>query len=190
MDKELYIALQGQIKQYLPELKHVAKWNNQFRRSNGTGHDGKKQAAFDYPCVFLEFNKSNFRQLSLGVQEFDLEVITHLGFKSFETEDLTILDLKERLYWVCQRFQQGSYARLSRVNEVPDYDFDDVEVYKTQYHTYGKDYNRYVFATTPLNSFTGLTINESLVYLSAITQNVSAMFSGATDDNGTNIYNP
>lgn len=186
MEKELYINLKAQIEKYLPELKYVALYNNQFDRSNGTGQDGRKEKAFDYPCVFIQFTNSNFRQLSLGVQEYDVEVTVHLGFKSFLNEDLEILDLKERLYWVCQRFQEGSYARFSRVSEEWSWDHDDVSVLKMQFHTYGKDFNRYVFSdgTYTQDTLTGIT--DTVTAVSGFTG--STDFTDASDSNGKNEY--
>lgn len=184
MEKELYINLRKQIEYYLPEIKYVRLWNNQFNKSNGSGSDGRSQVAFDYPCVFIEFHDANFRDWSLGIQEFDLECTLHLGFKSFETEDLEILELKEKLYWVVQRFQQGNFARFSRRAEIWDVDHDNVSVLKMQFHTYGKDDYRYVFAGSTLDSITGATITETIV--SATTLNTD--WSGATDSNGANLY--
>ncbi len=185
MEKELYINLKKQIEYYIPEIRYVALWNNQFNRSNGTGQDGRKQAAFDYPAVFIEFHDSLFRQLSLGVQEFDFELSTHLGFKSFKTEDLEILELKEKLYWVVQRFQLDSFARLSRVNEMWDYDHDDVSVLKTQYHGYGKDFNRFVFAENVFESLTGVSATTIFVDVAHLTGGTD--FSGK-NDNGNNEW--
>ncbi len=185
MEKDLYINLKKQIQYYLPDVKHVALWNNQFIRSNGTGSDGRKQMQFNYPCVFIQFHDPAFRQLSMGVQEFDLEVTLHLGFKTFETDDTTILDLKEQLYWVGERFQQGSFVRMTRVSETWDYDHDNISVLKMQFHTYGKDYNRYIFGNTQgqSNYITGETITQIVVpQLTGTTGNYPS------SDNGDNEW--
>ena len=184
MEKEFYLNLRNQILKYLPEVKHVALWNNQFQRSNGTGSDGKKQIQFNYPAVFIQFHDSDFRQLSMGTQEFDLEVSLHLGFKSFETEDLDLLDLKEKLYYTAQRFQQGNFARLSRVKEEWDYDHDNITVLKMQFHTYGKDDFRYVLADNTKDYITGTT--ETITLTQTITG--STEYSGATYSNGNNQF--
>ena len=186
MEKELYQSLKGQLAEYLPEIKTISLWNNQFNRSNGTGHDGRKEQAFNYPAIYIQFENSNFRQLRLGVQEYDVALTIYLGYESFITDDLAILDLKERVYWVCQRFQQGNYARLSRITEEWDYDHDDVNILKMTFRTYGKDYNRYVFATTPLDSITGVTITENVVYI--LSGDTSNPWSGATQENGNNLF--
>ena len=186
MEKELFEQLRKNILYYLPEIKHVALWNNQFIRSNGTNTDGRKQMQFNYPAVFIQFSDSTFRQLSLGVQEFEIEVTLHLGYKSLETEDLTILWLKEQLYWVVQRFQEGSFARMSRVKEEWDYDHDNVTVLKMQFHTYGKDYFRYVFGQNTQDTITGIT--ETTILVPSISGGTD--YSDASYSNGNNTYPP
>lgn len=138
MEKDLFIALKEQIKTELPEIKTIAIWNKQF---NHLLKDKPDENPFQYPAVFIQFIKSAFRDLGGGVgqQEFDLDVITHLGFKSFVHDDLTILDLKQRLFETVHGFRQGEFARLSRIAEMPDYDYSNVQVYSTQYHTRGID---------------------------------------------------
>ena len=188
MVKDLYIALKSQIELYLPELKgNTYLWNNQFNHSNGTGAAGRDEAAFNYPVVFLEFNEFKFRQLSLGVQEFDFLLKTHLGFKSFLKEDITLLDLQERLYWVCQRFQQGSFARLSRIDEAWDTNRTDIGITVTTYQGYGKDFNRFVFAEASLTGLTGLSIGAS--FSAGLTGSVNYGGTGG-DTNGNNEYQP
>ena len=157
MTKELYVNLQEHITLYLPELKgKVLLWNNQFSHSNGTGTTGRDESAFQYPVVFLEFNDFQFRQLSLGIQEFDFVLTVRLGFKSFLKEDLDQLDLLERLYWVIQRFQKDSFARLSRISEEWDTNRTDVGITIVKYRGYGKDFNRFIFGNdvpvTPIDS--------------------------------------
>lgn len=187
MEKDHYINLKKQIEYYLPEIKYIALWNNQFARSNGTRTDERKEHAFNYPCVFIQYHSPEFRQLSLGIQEFDIEITSHLGFKSLLTEDTKILELKEKLYYVMQRFQSDNWARLSRVNEEWDFDHDNVSVLKTQYHTRGMDDFRYVFAGQDLTSITGLTISATTVTLSGLS---IGNLTGSTNVNGNNEFDP
>lgn len=187
MEKDLFINLSKQIKVYLPEVKTVRLFNEQIIHSNGTGTDGRNENPFQYPAVFLQFDRLEARDLSLGIQEFDLNVTTYLCFKSFQTEDNLILDLKERLYWVCQRFQEGNFARLSRRNEFPDYNHGDVQVFKTEYRTRGMDDNRYVFANMTQDYITGVTITNTVIPVSAFTGSTEFNWSGTTE-NGNNQY--
>lgn len=165
MTKDLYINLRKQILHYLPDVKHVALWNNQFNHSNGINENGRNETPFNYPCIFLEFNDFEFRQLSMGVQEFDFILTVHTGFKSFENDDTTALDLLEQIYWVVERFQQGSFVRMTRISETWDTDKTNINITRTKYRGYGKDYNRYIFGNTQgqPNYITGITDTEIVV---------------------------
>ena len=189
MVKKLYEDLSGQIKKYLPEIKTVQLFNSQYDRSNGEGVNGRSQKPFNYPAVFLEFNEFEFRQLSLGVQEFDFTLNVHYGWKSFLNEDLVQLDSLERLYWVIQRFQQGSFARFSRISENWDTSRTDIGITTIKYRGYGKDFNRYVFNEMPFEPITAVTTTIEYIPFSSDTfTNFGTMFSASTDSNGNNEY--
>lgn len=145
MEKEIYTYIKEQINEQLPEILTVGLFNNQFQRLSA---DKVKQNSFGFPAVFIEFGKSNFRDLSQGVQEFDLTITTHLGFESYKNEDTDILDLKQELYFVMQRLQTGYFSRLSRVAESQDFDHDNTQVFTTEYETYSKDYTKDIRNTT------------------------------------------
>lgn len=187
MVKELYTSLKSQIDLYLPELKgNTMLWNNQFAHSNGVGEPGRNESAFDYPVVFLEFNEFEFRQLSVGVQEFDFILTVRLGYKSFKKEDLNQLDLLERLYWVIQRFQKDSFSRLSRISEAWDVERSDVGITTIKYRGYGKDFNRYVFAESVQEALSGITGTLIYTQLSGLTGTTS--YSSDTSENGNNEF--
>jgi hypothetical protein len=186
MELGLYKALKNQIQYYLPEIKTVRLFNEQFLHSNGTGKEGENENAFGYPCVFLQFHTLEASQLSAGVQEFNMTVSSYLGFKSFQTEDTKILELKEKLYYVMQRFQQGNFARLNRTFEYPDSNHGDVQIFKTDYHTRGMDDFRYIFNTGDTTTITGVSVTEVVVEVPSI----SITASGTTSDNGFNLWSP
>lgn len=154
MELELYTALKNEIKTALPEIKHIGLYNNQFERSNGLN---PSENAFLYPCVFIQFSQSDFKDLSLGVQQFNLTVTTHLGFESYKNEDTDVLRLKQDLYKVVQRFRNGYFARLSRIAERQDFDHNNIQVYVTDYLTSGKDFDKDIRPTVPIS--TGTTLN-------------------------------
>ncbi|MCD6017273.1 MAG: hypothetical protein K0S53_394 [Bacteroidetes bacterium] len=164
MELELFVALKNEIATKLGDkIKHIALWNNQFYHSNVE----LDEQAFDYPCVFLEFSQSNFRNLSQGVQQFDITISTHLGFVSFKTDDVEILTIKQELYSVIQRFRNEYFDKLTRVSDRPDYDHDNVQVFVTEYTTTGKDYTKDIrpsVLVTPL-----LDLSASTISLSGIT---------------------
>lgn len=133
MERELYIALKNEIKSNLPEIKTVGLWNNQFENE-------KEENPFLYPCVFIEMQVTEFRELTNGVQQFDMILTTHLGFESFKDEDLDILRLKQDLFKVVNRFRHDTFSRLLRVQDRPNYSHSNLQVFETDYRTTGKDF--------------------------------------------------
>lgn len=139
MELELFVALKNEITTQLGDkIKHIALWNNQFEHSNNQ----QDEQAFLYPCVFLEFSQGDFKNLSQGVQQFNITITTHLGFESYKTDDIEILSIKQDLYKVIQRFRNEYFDKITRVSERPDYDHDNIQVFETDYTTTGKDYSK------------------------------------------------
>lgn len=161
MELELYIALRDQIKNKLGDrIKTVARFNNQFVRSNETGDEN----AFLYPAVFIQFTPSQITNLANGVVQRELIVTTHLGFESYNTDDVEILQLKQDLFKVVHYFQQGNYDKLSLVDERISYDFDNIEVLESDYRTSGNDFTAdkralTSFAVTPIFSATTIQLS-------------------------------
>jgi hypothetical protein len=120
----------------------------------------------------------------MGVNEYDFNVALHIGYKSYEREDLDIYDLLSKIYYATERFQYGPFARLNKLDETWDTDYNNIQIIQTTYRGYGKDYERYVLNDKPSTTITGLTITSEIVY-SGIT------CSGMTGegDNGNNEYN-
>lgn len=122
------------------DLKHVALFNNQYEREN-------VENPFLYPCAFIEFKPSTFKDLSVGVQQFDMVVTIHLGFESYTEDDLKVLELKQKIYVALQRLQSGYFALLSRVEERQNFDHGNTQVYEIDFRTTGKDYDADTRAT-------------------------------------------
>lgn len=139
MELTLYRAIKTELQSEIPEIKTVGLYNNQFMHLL---RDNTKQNPFLFPACFIQMKPYNFKDLSGGVQEFEMDLTTHLGFESHTDQDEEILEIKQRLYLVLQRFQSEYFARLSRTNEQPDFDFGNFQVYKTTYHTRGLDYGK------------------------------------------------
>jgi hypothetical protein len=133
VEKELYISLKQEIERELPEIKTVKLFNNQFENES-------TENPFLYPCCLLQFQANGFKDLSQGVQQFDMTVTTHLGFESYKDEDVDVLRLKQDLYKVVNRFRNEYFSRLLRVDERPNYNHSNVQVYETDYKTTGKDF--------------------------------------------------
>jgi hypothetical protein len=166
MELELYTALKAHIQTELPQIKTVGLFNNQFQHLLSAHPD---ENPFLYPCVFIGMKPHTFKDLGMGVQEFDLSLTTHLGYESYKTEAEEILALKQQLYLTVQRFQNGYFTKLLRREETPDFNHPNIQVYQTTYTTHGKDYsgdlrNKTITTTarlalTATTSFTGFTAN-------------------------------
>lgn len=137
---KLYNDLRTRI-EAIHEIKHVRLFNNQFEREN-------VENAFLYPCCFIEFKPSNYKDLLMGVQQYDLIVTLHLGFESYQDEDTEVLALKQMVYEKVHRFQTEYFSLLSRVEERQNYDHSNIQVYETDYKTTGKDFDADTRPTT------------------------------------------
>lgn len=160
MEKEIYIALKQEIESNLPKLKKVALFNNQFENES-------VENPFEYPCCFLQFSPVNFKDLTMGVQQVEITLTTHLGFESYKDEDVDVLDLKQELYKVVQRFQylNGNMSMFTRIAERPNYDHNNIQVYETDYKFTVKDFTADIRPTktvtaTPVITATVVNIDE------------------------------
>jgi len=144
VELELFTYLKAEINAKLPEIKTVKLYNNQFESEN-------VENAFLYPAVMLQFQSNGFKELSQGVQQFDMTVTTHLGFESYKSEDTEVLRLKQDLYKIVNRFRNEYFSRLLRVEERPNYNHNNIHVYETDYKTTGKDF------TTDIRPSTNVT---------------------------------
>ena len=114
-------------------IKHVALWNEQ------PAHE-REENPFLYPAVFIEFLPSEYRDLSQGVQEYDLTVRLHICFESYLDEDITILGLVESVFSAIHFQQYGYFGRLLRRNEEQNFDHTNVQDYMQDYGTLGRDF--------------------------------------------------
>lgn len=150
---ELYTELKKHIANELPNIKNVRLFNNQFNRED-------VENGFLYPCVMIQFSSQNFRELSQGVQQCDITVTLHLGFESYKDEDTYILEMKQDLYKVVNRFRDGNFSRLSRTAERQNFDHNNIQVYEMDFLTTGNDFRDDIRPTIPVNPF--LTLVGSL----------------------------
>lgn len=166
MELDFITALEAQLKTSMPQLKTVARYNNQFAHSNGTTDTGRDNVAFDYPCVFLEieYGADSFKDLLSGVQQVTFNLTTHLGFKSFKNEDLSVLQLKQDLFKNVYRFRQGNFVAISRTNDIPDTNYNNIQIYKTIYRVSGKDFTGDIRPTLPIPTGTTLTVSATTNY--------------------------
>lgn len=146
MQLELYNAIKTHLttNKTAIGLKTIGLWNNQFEREN-------ENVAIDYPCVFVEFTNVEYRDLTKGIQQYDMDVVFHLGFESYKNEDTAILTLKQTLhnYLQAKSFSTAPYeTRLLRRSENQNFDHDNVQEYILTYHVSGKDFSISTLPTT------------------------------------------
>ena len=123
-------------------VKYVRLFNNQFERSNGEGHDGRKENIPVYPCVLIQIQPSEFSDGSSGWQSVDYSIRLHLATWSQLDEDLTFLNLKWEVYKAIQKWKpSGGWNSLLRINEEPNFDHDNVNEYVIEFKTNYSDFS-------------------------------------------------
>lgn len=124
------VTLYEGIKAHLEEItaiKTVALWRNQIEREN-------VEIPFLYPAVFIEFLTSDYMESSSKVyQTLNMTVRLHICFESYDTEDLTILDLTQQVYEKMQLKQYGYFGAMKRRNEEQNFDHDNVQDFIQDY---------------------------------------------------------
>ena len=165
MQLEFFTGLTAQIQTNMPNaFKKIGLFNNQFIHSNGTTEEGRNENSFSYPCVYIQFSDFEYKDLLAGVQQFEGNIITHLGFESYLDQDITILQLKQQLFKTVYRFCQGFFTTASRKYENPDYNHNNIQNYQTIYRVGGKDYTGDYRPTLALSSGVTLTISATTSY--------------------------
>lgn len=134
----------------VPGVKYVARYNNQFNNE-------KKNVAFGYPCILIEILPREHRELLMGVQQYDIDVVLHIGFTNLETNNIDVFEFKKNVYLKVNNLQSGFFSMLTRSSEEPDYDHDNVEVFKQTYFATGKDFDSDSRATTSASLTDDLT---------------------------------
>ena len=137
MEKKYYEELKKHILSHIPQLRYIGLWNNQFIRGN---NEPTTQQAFDYPCLFVEFNPMMQEDYMGGLQKYYYTIRLHLGTDCYLDNDFSIFDLKRKLYKHTNRWHIDNWSRLLRRNEILDYDHNNVNVYIIEYETTVIDY--------------------------------------------------
>lgn len=135
MQADLFSAVKTQL-ETISVLEHVALWNNQFSNE-------KIEIAHDYPNAFIEFANISYSDYLNGVQRYEMDVVIHMGIKSFNTDDSTIFSTKQLIYDKLNMFSSTTAAfdtRLLRRSETVDYNHGDMQDYQLVFRATGKDY--------------------------------------------------
>ncbi len=101
------------------------------------------------PAVLIEFMPHEFRELTFGVQDFDLQIKLHVEFESYKDEDIDVLNCVEAVFTKIQHKQYGEFNKLIRISEETDNEMTNKQVYKMIFKTHGKDYSADKRPTTP-----------------------------------------
>lgn len=151
--KTLYTELRAELES-IPALKYVRLFNNQFERE-------AVNEAFLFPCALIEFEPTECKDLLMGVQQYDFNVVIHLGFESYKTEDIDVLDLKQSIYIKLHRFNSTSkmFSMLSRISDTQNFDHDNTQVYEIRFRITAKDYDADIRPTQSVNPTLALTAN-------------------------------
>ena len=153
--KDLYAEIRTELED-ITGIKYVRLWNNQFEREN-------VNEAFQFPCCLIEFEPTECRDLLNGVQQYDFVVCIHLGFESYKTEDIDILDLKQQVFIKLGNFLSTTnmFSYLSRESETQNFDHDNIQDYQIRFKVTGKDFDGDTRPNTPV-TVTVLTTNITL----------------------------
>jgi hypothetical protein len=114
-------------------FKTVELWRNNLEREN-------EEQPFLYPACFIEFLPSTYKELTLGIQQYDMIVRLHICFESYLDEDIDILELVEATFSKVQEKQYEYFGKLLRREETQNFDHPNVQDYMQDYVTLGKDY--------------------------------------------------
>lgn len=126
--KKLYLAVKERVLQN-SSVKHCALFNNQFDNMS-------EENPFLFPCVFVEFSQLQYVTKSEGYQEADAVIRLHVGFESYKTEELEVLDLLDDLHEDLQGFHiNDEFTPLDRNFEGQDTNHDNVIVWQMDYDT-------------------------------------------------------
>lgn len=154
--KTLYTELRTELES-ITALKYVRLYNNQFEHENDN-------EAFLYPCAFISFEPTECRDLLMGVQQYDFNVCIYLGFESYKTEDIDVLDLKQEIYTKLHRFNSTSkmFSMLSRISDTQNFDHNNTQVYEIRFRVTGKDFDADIRPNTEITPTLSLEANFSL----------------------------
>jgi hypothetical protein len=119
MNKSLFTDIKTRIETQCPnDIFHVDLWNNQLNKES-------TEKAFNYPAAFIDFSSLIYRSESAGVQKLDYEITIHCAFAQLD-DSLLILDTVQKVVRSLHGWAPASSTNLSRTEENPDTDHDNV----------------------------------------------------------------
>lgn len=159
MTREIFEYLKDRINQDIPNIRTVRIWNDQFVQSN----EQRKEKAFPYPCLFVEFISNDVRNWSLGIKDIDLTIRFRYGLESYKFERLDDLDLSESLDSILQELHRSGlsgvvFSTIQLSNWEHDSDHENVNVPILDYSCYLRKSNSFRRRANPIASITSSTI--------------------------------
>ena len=143
--KDVHKAVQLKLFTDIPYLKTCQEWRNQFDRM-------EEEIAFDFPCVFIEFNTLNSMSLGQGVSAIDFVMRLHLGFEALDMsnggikyngniilENLDFYDFQNDVHKCLNYFRPAGASALQRQALEQDLDHTNVYDFKMEYIFHGID---------------------------------------------------
>ena len=123
LKKDLYNDIKAAVLS-IESVKTFRLWNNQFDSE-------KKEDAFEYDAVFLEYENIDYLPTTQGSQKGDVLITLHVGIASLKTEEPRIFDLLDEILIKLTDLKLG----LTRVREKQDVDHDGVQAWDQSYRT-------------------------------------------------------
>jgi hypothetical protein len=156
MQLEIYNAVKAQL-DLLTDLKVVGLWNNQFSNES-------TEIAIDYPNAFIEFANIEYESFPAGMQRYTMDIIIHVGFKSFKSKDETgVFAIKQLVYGNLGYFSSSNDSfttKLLRTGEVIEYNHGSVQDCQITFRASGKDFGVTTLPTTDATVNTIVTTLE------------------------------
>lgn len=138
MEKALYTAIKTQIQTYIPEIKFVAMWNNQFdRMQSGEDYSVQLPALFpefpmDAQCDVVGNNVRVFDPLVLRFHLIDNRIDNMDGT---EEENFAVFTLKQKVKATFQLFKCNGSSSFNCTGESGDNDHNNLYHFITDFTT-------------------------------------------------------
>lgn len=139
--KNIYLGIKSRLESEVTSLQTIRLFNDQFNKSNTEAIE----QAFAYPCCFIEFiNDAPMVSQGAGAKRLEVEVRLHIGFESYELEDITIFDLVESIQIALDGYSTTSFTPLTYLAQRMDYNHNNVYIYQLEYTCIYEDDSSYI----------------------------------------------
>ncbi|CAB4128236.1 hypothetical protein UFOVP105_26 [uncultured Caudovirales phage] len=161
MNKQIFIDIRDRVKTN-NLIKHVALYNSQYKHEN-------VEKVFNFPAVFIEFSRVDYRAETVGVSKIDFEITLHICFNQY-VEDLALFDIVQSTILTVNKWGTDDFTPLQIISEEHDTDHDNTSAWKVLFKCTATDDNtadakKLVLAGSPrtLELTTDLDIDNLIV---------------------------